>query len=880
MLSDENIADYEGSYLYYFYVIPYDKKDSFTPGNDSDYYLQAEANKSVIITNDCSKVPDIEHIEFKVKDGYADKFVCTWKYDSNCTYSLKWQNCDENGLVTDDSFHTVECSNLSVSGDKATYEHEASSGDCRIYTLIADNGISAETNPTEVKFTLGTPDISFTEYAYDEIKVTWKKVQKVKDVNPYTVKAYYEDDSSKTDLAQDSDENALGYTQLETAEDGTVTCTIKKPSGYNSYSQSGKNIVLSVTASGEADSTTGKANVCTLGPALLNTTANDASKATATTLTVTWNKIPGAKGYVIHRVIYPCGSVLEDPTGEEYYYDLEKIDGNPSGASITFDNANKTYTLMDEAVNNEENPADPHVINQSMISWGLPYGYVVVPVLDSGDFEFDDTEASSKAENTKVTYTDITPVKTATFGYGLDVFAHKAESATKQEIEWQIPYWKANTPTLYRRNAGSADNEWKKINIALSSGATKATVTLDADERDSTFEYAVAYKNSKASLSLPKYLISSTRALSKIDEHYDIGSNPQEKQNKGYLLSVKFNAGYGGNGTSSDSSYYYAEKVEWDEWNYNERSVGPTSAYISIKNYNISSDWTKLVTLDGNLHNSSKETVANTTIKNDAETEIYLKPTKLSDSSSVTDGSMINTAGPLMVLRDAKHYYSLTLERAGLSEAAVIGEDDSVYGYRQISDAELIRTTMLSLEKAIVDTGMETRTTGTWHLIGGAGIEYVSGYTGQFGWLQDKSSKFNWYITDYAPTFSSTPGLNKTLPGFLTLSDPNTTGNRRGRKYAETIKFFCYDETSNYSSSKLISMNLTPTEYYGISLESYSAELQFAVSSSNFTANVLHNGNKTSSVSATNSDAVKRWCPINVDGNGNNENNSTCGWWN
>lgn len=420
----------------------------------------------------------------------------------------------------------------------------------------------------------------------------------------------------------------------------------------------------------------------------------------------------------------------------------------------------------------------------------------------------------------------------------------------------------------------------KRLNIALSSGATKATVTLDADERDSTFEYAVAYKNSKASLSLPKYLVSSTRALSKIDEHYDIGSNPQEKQNKGYLLSVNFNAGYGGNGTSSDSSYYYAEKVEWDEWNYNERSVGPTSAYISIKNYNISSDWTKLVTLDSDLHNSSKETVTNTTIKNDAETEFYLKPTKLSDSSSVTDGSMINTTGPLMVLRDAKHYYSLTLERSGLSEPAVIGNDDSVYGYRQISDAELIRTTMLSLEKAIVDTGMENSTTGTVTNLFNVTIEYISGYNGSFGWSQDAYSKLNWYITDYVPTFASTPGQNKTLPGYLMISDPNTDGKRRGRKQAKTIKFFCFDETSTYSSSKLISMNISPTDYYGINLESYSAELQFAVSSSNFTANVLHNGNKTSSVSATNSDAVKRWCPINVDGNGNNENNSTYGWWN
>ncbi|MBQ5471306.1 MAG: hypothetical protein IIT58_04795, partial [Treponema sp.] len=193
-----------------------------------------------------------------------------------------------------------------------------------------------------------------------------------------------------------------------------------------------------------------------------------------------------------------------------------------------------------------------------------------------------------------------------------------------------------------------------------------------------------------------------------------------------------------------------------------------------------------------------------------------------------------------------------------------------------ISDTELVRTAMLSIEKAIVDTKMEEAWSGT--ALGGT--QYVSGYSGTFGWSQDSQSKFNWYITDYVPAFTKLPGTNSTIPGLLSLSDPNPNGNRRGRKYSKTIKFFCYDETSTFSASKLIPLGVSPSNAYDITLDSYTATINFAVNSSTFAAQVVRNGATTSTFSISGKENVKKWCPINIDGNGQNEESTTYLWWN
>ena len=50
------------------------------------------------------------------------------------------------------------------------------------------------------------------------------------------------------------------------------------------------------------------------------------------------------------------------------------------------------------------------------------------------------------------------------------------------------------------------------------------------------------------------------------------------------------------------------------------------------------------------------------------------------------------TKGHLQVLRDAKHYYAITISRGGTSYE--LGKDNSVYGYREITDLEFAKMVM------------------------------------------------------------------------------------------------------------------------------------------------------------------------------------------
>ena len=900
-----------GYYKYYLYIVPYTEDEISDVPSSEAYYVRVADSGQVTVTDDADLMPKIE--DFKVSDGYANKFVVSWKYEENCIYTIIWTECDSSGIATG-SATELELSegDFSVTGNIASYNHTATSGECRLYTLKADNGISVtkayETDNDDgsatsiVSKTLGTPFINWSASSadYDKIVVTWEAVQYAQD--DYEVSAVYSD-ATETELIS-SNEGDLGYTEIESKTDGntgvtTFTCTIKKPSGFDNALISGKPITLEVTAKSSAENlssetTSASKSVWTMGPALVEAFAG---KYDTLSMTLTWNAVDGASGYLIQRGRYGSSSadtstMYFDDTADfdTYYYDVSagtlyagSDTVSSSRASVASSGSIFTLTEKDCAADDSTNS---YQINQAAISWGLPYGYVVIPVKTGGskqDFTFNSSFAPYfKSDLQDVPYTNISTVNCATYGYGLDVRAHKAESGTVQTVEWTIPYHSDGVPALYRRDAGSSTNSWKKVSTSLSSGAN--SVNCNLSNVAACYEYAIAYGRTVSTISFSDAFVEDDKRGLATEEtsgtNYDYTGVALEKLNKGYLLAVDFSAGYGGtlkdDGTyATDDGKYYSETANWAEWDYSERSIGPSSAYISIKNYNLSSKWSKVATLDKDLHYSSAETWENTTITQNGEVSVNLAPAKVSSAETVTDGTMLNTAGLLMVLRDAKHYYSLTLERGEVS--ATLGEDDSVYGYRQLSDAELVRIAMLSLERAIVKTGMEDTLTGTV----GSGAKYIDGYSGTFGWSQDSSSKFNWYIVDYVADFTSAPGKSATIPCVISLSDPNSgsSENRRGQKFAYTIKFFCYDETSKFNASKLITIGLSPSSAYDIKLESYTANLKFAVNSSTFAAQIVRNGTTTSTVSATSSESVKRWCPINIDGNGHNEENSTYGWW-
>ena len=199
----------------------------------------------------------------------------------------------------------------------------------------------------------------------------------------------------------------------------------------------------------------------------------------------------------------------------------------------------------------------------------------------------------------------------------------------------------------------------------------------------------VAYKQTLSTLEevVPNSLINDNKIGLSIMEN-------TEQANKGYLLAVKLRARTGTG---------YSEIISWDEWDYEKRAIGPDSAYISIINYNLSDQGIKVVTLDSNLHYSSKETLENTTILDTNDVEFEIKPNVVMNESSIP------TKGPLLVLRDARHYYYLTLERDGKTPVELYKNTDddekNVYCYRNINDYEFAKMVMLVFTEGMKKIG-------------------------------------------------------------------------------------------------------------------------------------------------------------------------------
>ena len=882
-----------GYYSYTLYVL-----DSAQSGNiDSDYVelqiLSVKNLGNITVTDDKSYIPTIEN--FTITDGYASKFLLSWVYDSSCVYTLNWVDYDSNGTITEE-FGSYALTDKDVvdaqNGCDFTYSHTSDSGKCRMYTLVADKGLRVEKTYDSIVKTLGIATPVFEEAEYDSITVTWKPVQKA---DSYTVTCYYEDDVSNSEnyLVQEGEPstNEWNTTSCElSADDGSnpslYTCVLKTPYGYANSKISGKPLSFIVTAINTLDKTQTTITVCTLGPALTQTKAESTA---ANDILISWNKVEGAKGYLIRRVRYNLGNGLtvpdEDSNFDTYYYNGTELKINDEAvsskqASVSF--SENTYTLTDTYCE-QENSTSSYEINQSMVSWGIPFGYIVIPVKNSDDFEF---EKLSITGSSALVYSNLSDTKNATFGYGLKLRARKAEHATVQTVEWETPYFSTLTPVLYARPSGSEENLWTKIDT-LSSGSTSAS--YKPSELSAAYEYVIAYKKTSSSISLPSSFITDTSSglslatMETDGEYYDYTGVALEKLNKGYLLAVDFSAGYGGT-KDSDGSYvedekFYSEKVEWSEWDYAERSIGPKSAYISIKNYNLSSVWSKVAGLDKNLHYSSAESLTNTTITPSGEVAMYLSPKELASADSVTNGTMINTLGPLMVLRDAKHYYSLTLERDDIT--ATLGSTDTVYGYRQISDAELARAAMLVLSYGFylhdgglanysnatsqfkyTDAGTVNGQTGTMTFTKGEYYGILSSYSGKYHASYSLSGNF-------APSQLTPGGVSATCVG-LTSASSSFDGGFRLKGSAD---YYLYQFANTDSIIVTTGDSSIPIDY--------SATISFICEDTDdLTLKITRNGTTTTLCDTSNNTVRKYWCPMQIHDNKSYViTDSSYGWW-
>lgn len=886
--------------------------DSSSEDTSSAYYT-VEASNSVIVINDMSRIPKIEN--FSINDGYKDKFIISWKYNKDYKYTLKWKNIDKNNNESDTQEEVLDNSVLEtmLSEDNiVTFYHTANSGDRRKgYSLTANNGLKKTENyPDEVQ-TLGTPEPSF-EPSYNSIKISWKPVQKAA---KYEITADYSGTpisaENISDIKTDKDNN-LYYCEIVEpygkADDETFNTTNAEISGQKI------NFKLESISENKANKEVDRARspdnfkIFTLGPAAIEHIESDEGNPTVArgiaingsddSISLRWNKVEGAKGYLIFRRKYSENYYSDIKNqADVYYYSTETksttlipddgsklpVSCNETAGVITF---NDNYKQIEDYDNIYE-------MNQDQIAWGFPYGYTIIPVKNSSDFSIND-DLSIHGKSNSIEYTQVSLNKIektgSTYGYGFALTASKGVSLKQVDLAWKDPHNETQKPTIYYREYNAEPGSvWKRDLAAKNFDSTQIKPEISYK----AYDYIAYYTpDPSETIKIRPYF---EEYISKQKDSYE------ERLNKGYILALKEpKAEYAGNLNENDKTdrYYYSERFSLSPYSKEEKKQGFDKAEIFMLNTNKKDGWTKIAELDPSDF-SIKETLSN------AEYDLNIeKPTNFDlilTPATIKNGGT-NTKGLLQVLRDAKHYYMMKASKTFTdSEGKTktletsVGSDGSIYAYRQITDEELVKSTMLVIAEIIEDSKMKTYGTGiSWK---DSEKEPLYGYSGKFTWYQGSDSRFDWKIDNFVKGWDRLPYTSNTeklklismpLQHFISITDSNPEPLPRGTKYGKPLIYLCYDSYNkteqvmlgnikNYSSSKLIPLTVTSTE---IPLASYSATVKFAAKKDEFAAEVWRN-NTSEYTTKIISEAgnVMNWFPADIDRNGYQGQNKDYGWW-
>lgn len=851
--------------------------DSLSEEKESAYIV-VEPSGSILVINDVNKKPNVE--DFSVEDGYKDKFLLSWTYNNDCKYTLKWKNNDDFSFTTEELDNSVLEKNLNEETGKVTFEHSANSGDIRKnYTLIANNGLESSKPLDDEYKTLGIPKPDF-EPSYKSIKIIWNPVQKAQ---KYEIKAIY----------NEKDIDSESISSIQTDENGNLYCEITEPYGktdetFNTTDAeiSGQKIDFSITAISEnpnAEPTVSSDDfkIFTLGPGAIEHTKQDNGIAktvkgllvegTTDKITLKWKKVENANGYLIVRKKYSEDYYSDIKNKADVYYyseETKKLSLKDADATIQA-SCNETageFTFKDN-YKKAENYDNQYEVDQAQLKWGFPYGYTVIPVLKDTDFEIDELNINGTAES--ITYRPETlnkvEQKGATTGYGLALNASKATSTTTVSLSWKAPYKTEQKPTIYYRHYKEENgSKWKKLGISNSLD----TAQVKPEDNYKAYDYMVCYsQNSPETIELDSFF--EDYIAKKTDSN-------NEKDNKGYILALEApTAKYGGNPSGDDykkDKYYYSENLSWKQYDTEEKKQGFDKAEIFMLNTNKKDGWIKIVELDPTKLVVKNTDVADSKydllIEKSTDTDITLMP------KSIIDGGT-NTNGLLKVLRDAKHYYRIVASRSFIDSEdknqnpeISIGDEGSIYAYRQITDEELVKSTMLVIADAFNKTSQGNTTKGA---------EGTFWWDANYSWDFDAWYKLKMSINNYIVSWSKLPYSSLTiipLPSFMKVLLPTESNAIIGRASEHKPSFLCTGGKKDFNISGLIPLTIEKTN---IPLSSYSGTVKFATSDTKFSVTVEHNGSQTFNKDVS-GDEVKRWFPAKI---GNNEyiGDSAEYWW-
>lgn len=697
-------------------------------------------------------VPELNPLIVKnpfVKDGFTDKFEIGFTRNPENTYKIEYKLSDENDYKI-----VKEISPDAENSTPKEYVYEFIKTDDGNYTVKSGDVLKFKITPIDKNaksgvpyefdgkkfYTLGTPNVTFLENdaKQNSLTVSWQKIEKA---TSYEVTYAYKnvDDaeniirnnvSTSFKKAYNDDKKTVNVD--EQLSDENITVTFEKPIGYDYTEYSGKEIEITVKAINKENKThtEGKVIAYTLGPAAAQVTASVAEKEKS--INVNWKKVPGAAGYLIARTRY--GALNADDSKSEdgefvYFYDAnskklsvygyDEIKLEESGIKVDESDGNFVLTdnYADSTMISAEDAARKFYIEQDKIGWGYPYRYQIFPV-KSSSYNFERKNDTCTVDDVTFLDADKNYAVGSAIGYGLDVKASKAESGTKQKIQWVKPYQNQdNVPVVYRRPAGAEnDVPFEKVE-QITAEASVDSIAISKDDLYSAFEYIVKY--SKDETPPPKIYIEKPENLEEatiiepsffdsLKAQTQTYNTPQgerkEQDNKGYLLTLE--------GFSADvcTEKIYYEQLSWKDWDYDERAVGPDSMTISIQNNNIDAEFQPLVEIT-KANAKTGYTIAagieDITIEPNQTNRIYVAPKGIAEGSSGT------TDGLLKVLRDYKHNYTFTLNRESISPVSY-SEYETNYiktAYRQITPQEFARSATLAmaigLHKAVDKQGIK-----------------------------------------------------------------------------------------------------------------------------------------------------------------------------
>lgn len=878
------VPDNNGTYEYTLYVIPKKYSETDVINKKALALFEIPAGKPVSIDGN-QKDPEPH---FKAEGGWADHTVLSWDIEGGVDYELSWAQLDPNDDAEEDENKQI---NKDENGNEikgtiniknedgsylSSYKHDSlPSGFKYRYTLRANSVYE-----TAYAETLGTPILGFDANSYTSITVKWKQVVAAQEYSVQLGKigkfgnrlscAISTDgtisgltagsDGKLTDRTPIKDDGSdAGLTAVKCEYDSPTkefTLTIKKPYGWSDPNLSGTAADFVLTAKsldnengGTKAETTDTKQVWTIGPALTDTkSTKDYGTVNATSVTITWKKIAGAKRYAVYRMRPEMtgsdteGNLVTVPAALDVY-DVSE-DGTsvtPAGATVTL--TDDTFTMTDTYIANGTD-------NQRHLSLGLPYTYTVLPVLKSDDIDSyinDPTEWKipevSNSTSTNETYcANQHSLKCAvgyTKGFGLALEATKAEYPNTVRLTWELPQSaldKKTNPTIYYRVKGS-DSSWTKIETITTIVTTNGETTTETPIDPSSFktvdvvlepENITYYKDPNendgdptdnvAKVTIPgnlsvtalEYAIAyNTTNNTMAKDHLSCATYQSGLKNKKITNKELMSVGYmfslppiePKKQISTNESL--TEQVQWRFYDYVEvdengnpvlptREIGASdieSYTLALQNLNCSGKWYTLCQYD-------KDGAVTATLPASAWYDATISPDQ-TDNTIVTvtpKFQVISTSpynsstyhdGLLKVQRDYKHYYRISATRTN-SKGTTITARSVDYAYRKITEDERNKCVGLICADAFFQMGIP-RATGWKNLQ----TNELAGKTGKIQIGHRSTNDHAYWGTsgnNYQHTFLRTPGQESVLDSGFFIKITNTEGGSCGGGLTDTHK--------------------------------------------------------------------------------------------